>query len=195
MSDGSASVPETPLTELIQRASGDEQSARDDLYRRVYDDLHRAAGRFMRQQQGNDLQTTALVNEVLLRFEKGDALQKIENRRMFFAIAIRAMNQVLVDHYRRRKKLVDSPNRRAQPFDFVVKQIESEVDADFDALQVALDELLVESPRQHAVIMHRFFGGLTIRATAEMLNVAQQTVQRDWRLARAKLYRKLRRDL
>ena len=78
--------------------------------------------------------------------------------------------------------------------DGIVKLIESEVDADFELLQIALDELLTDSPRQHAVVMHRFFGGLTIRATSEMLNVSVQTVERDWRLARAKLYQRLRGD-
>ena len=181
----------SPLTELIQRAANGQVNAKERLYERVYNDLRSIAHRLMRDRRNNELQTTALVNEVLLRFEKGDALTTIANRRVFFSVAIRAMYQILVDQYRRRKKQIDGPGRIAEPLDQVVAVIEEQVGADFARLQVALDELASESPRQHEVIMHRFFGGLSIRHTAELLDVSVQTVERDWRLSRAKLLREL----
>lgn len=178
------------LTELIQE-SGESETAKARLYEEVYDELRQAAQRFTRRQHPGDFQTTALVNEVLLRFETGDALRNMANRRVFFSIALRAMNQILIDHYRRRKKLVDSPNRRAEPLDHAVAVIEDQLGFDFEQLQSALEKLSNESPRQHQVILHRFFGGLSIKDTAELLDVSDGTVERDWRLARAKLFRDL----
>ena len=182
------------LTSLIQNAASDKPNARAELYSRVYDNLRSAARRLLNRQRRSEFQTTALVNEVIFRFERGGALTSMENRRVFFSVAIRAMNQVLVDHYRKRKKQIDGPDRLAEPLDGVIEQIESQVGTDLDHLQLELARLANESPRQHAVIMHRFFGGLTIPETAELLAVSEQTVQRDWRLARATLFRRLMDD-
>ena len=146
----------------------------------------------MRQEQkAAELQATAIVNEVILRFEKGDVLKSVTNRRVFFSVANRAMRQVLIDHYRKRKKLVDSPNRSASPLDAAVQWIESQVNADFEDLQLALQALGEHSQRQHDVVMHRFFSGLSMKETAALLDVSLPTVERDWRLARAKLLRRL----
>ena len=104
------------------------------------------------------------------------------------------MNQILIDHYRRRKKLVDSPDRKANPMDAAVHWIEKQVNADFEDLQLALHSLADHSQRQHDVVMHRFFGGFTIKETAELLDISAQTVERDWRLARARLMCELEDD-
>jgi len=186
-------MTEKDITQLIQRSPNDSK-AKAELYEEVYGDLRQAAHRFMRKQRGGDFQTTALVNEVLLRFESGDALKNMANRRVFFSVAIRAMNQVLIDHYRRRKKLVDSPDRGVELLDQAVASIEDQFGFDFERLQLSLEKLSKESPRQHAVIMHRFFGGLSIKGTAELLEVSDGTIERDWRLARAKLFRELQDD-
>ncbi len=184
--------PTKGLTDLIRRASDNDDRAKETLYAQVYDNLRDAAHRLLSKQHRRDLQTTDLVNEVALRFETKNALKSMANRRVFFAVAIRAMNQILVDQYRRRSKLVDSLDRSGEPLDEVVNTIEHQVGADFERLQTVLVTLEAEAPRQHAVIMHRFFGGLSIRDTAELLDVSEQTVERDWRLARAKLFARLK---
>lgn len=184
-----------PLTNLLQLAADNDVEAKDELYRRVYDDLKLAARRILfRERNVGEMQTTALVNEVILRFEASEAIEKMANRRVFFSVAIRAMNNALVDHYRRRKKLIDSPDRVAAPLDDAVKWIEDETGFDFERLQIELEVLATESPRQHSVVMHRFFGGLSVPATAELLETSVATVDRDWRVARAKLLRRMRED-
>ena len=182
------------VTKLIQLAAIGQSDAKDALYELVFDDLRVAAHRLVRTKDAGDLQATALVNEVVLRFEKNQALGTMANRKVFFSVALRAMNQVLIDHYRRRKKRVDSPDRTEEPLDAVVAGFENQTGYDFEHLQNALKALASESPRQHDVIMHRFFGGLSTAETAIMLDVSEETVRRDWRLARAKLFRRLKED-
>jgi RNA polymerase sigma factor (TIGR02999 family) len=184
----------TDITQLLQLAGAGDREARESLYRVVYDDLRRLARNLMRSRGAGDLESRALVNEVVLRFEKGDCLQSFENRRVFFSVAIRAMKQILISHYRRRKKEVGGSDQVREPLDLVVEAMEEQSGCDFEALNEALGELEVNSPRQHQVIMHRFFGGLTIAQTAEMLEISAGSVERDWRLARARLYRILRRS-
>ena len=180
------------LTQLLQLAAEGEADAKENLYELIYDDLRDAARRVIRRNVRGDYQTTALVNESLMRFEREGVLKKFsENRRVFFSVAIRAMQQVLVDHYRRRRREQEKLDDDGNPFDQTISSIEEQTGFDFDQLTNALDELKEENDRQHAVITHRFFGGLTIDQTAEVLNVSVGTVERDWRLARAKLIRKL----
>ncbi len=181
------------LTQLLHRAAEGEADAKRSLYELIYDDLRDAARRVLRRNVRGDYQTTALVNESLMRFEKEGVLKRFsENRRVFFSVAIRAMQQVLVDHYRRRKREQQKLDEEGNPFDQTISSIEGQTGFDFADLTAAMDELAVESPRQHAVITHRFFGGLTIEQTAEILDVSDGTVERDWRLARAKLVTRLK---
>lgn len=180
------------LTQLLHRAADGEAGAKEDLYDLIYDDLRNAARRVLRQHQRGDYQTTALVHESLMRFEKEGVLKKYsENRRVFFSVAIRAMQQVLVDHYRRRRREQDPLEDEANPFDQTISSIEEQTGFDFEDLAAALSNLEKENERQHAVITHRFFGGLTIQQTAGILEVSEATVERDWRLARAKLIQRL----
>ena len=189
-----SSESEPRLTDLIQLAAN-ANDAREQLYQRVYDDLRAAARRVLPEHPKGDLQTTALVHEVFLRFEKSEALTCMTNRRVFFAVAIRAMNQVLIDHYRRRTRNVDSPNRASQILDDAVAWLEEKTGFEFERLHLALQELERSAPRQHLVIMHRFFGGLTVAETAELLDISDKTVERDGRLARAKLLHYLKPEL
>ena len=179
------------ITQLLHRAAEDG-NAKEELYCEVYSDLKAAANRLMQRQCDGELQATALVNEVVLRFEKSNALRKMENRRVFFSVALRAMKQVLTDHFRRRKKLVDGGGRSAELLDRTLAAIEEQSGYDFERLRLALDKLEQNSPRQHAVVMHKFFGGLTIEQISVVLEVSEGTVERDWRLARAKLFRRMR---
>jgi RNA polymerase sigma factor (TIGR02999 family) len=181
------------LTQLLRRAADGATDAKETLYELIYDDLREAARRVLKKNARGDFQTTALVNESLLRFEKEGVLKKFsENRRVFFSVAIRAMQQVLVNHCRRRKRENTQLDEEGNPFDQTISSIQERTGFDFEDLSTALNELENESPRQHAVITHRFFGGLTLKQTAEVLEVSEGTVERDWRLARAKLIRRLK---
>lgn len=176
------------FSSVLQLAAADDPVAKERFYQLIYDDLRDVARRVLsRERNKGEMQTTALVNEMVLRFEKGNALKGMANRRVFFATAIRAMNNILVDHYRRRKKLVDSPDRIASPLDAALAWFEHQVGHDFDQLQASLKSLAADSPRQHQVVMHRFFGGLSNQQTADLLGISLSSVERDWRLARAKL--------
>jgi RNA polymerase sigma factor (TIGR02999 family) len=154
------------ITQLMQLAGAGDREARESLYRVVYDDLRRLARNLMRSHSAGDLESTALVNEVVLRFEKGDCLQNFANRRVFFSVAIRAMKQILITHYRRRKKQLGGGDQVREPLDFVVQAMEEQSGCDLEALNRALGKPEVDSPRQHQVVMHRFFGGLTIARPA-----------------------------
>jgi len=182
----------TDLARLLRLAGEGGSDAREDFYRLIYDDLRESARRILRKHSRGEFQTTALVNESLMRFEKEGVLKKFsENRRVFFSVANRAMQQVLIDHHRRRKLEKDRFDENSHPFDLSILSIQKQTGFDFEELSNALNELEYENPRQHAVITHRFFGGLTIEQTAQLLGVSEGTVERDWRLARAKLIRRL----
>ena len=181
------------ITMLLQRAAEDEQ-ARNELYESVYAELRQSAHRLLANSSRGELQTTALVNEVLLRMEKSACLSDLANRKVFFSITAKAMRQVLIDHYRRRQKRLEE-NASREPLDDVIKDVEDQTQASFENLAEELDRLEQESPRQHAVIVHRYFGGRTVPETAAMLGVSEETVHRDWRLARAKLFRRLGKSL
>lgn len=177
------------LTDLLQLAATEVPGAKDELYKRIYGNLRGFAKMVISRKPRGDLDTTDLIQEVIVRFEAAGALAKYPNRRVLFAVAIRAMNQVLVDHYRRRKKLIDSPDRIRSKLDDVVGKLETQMGHDFESLQHGLEQLEAESPRQFAVLSYRIYGGFTIAEVADLLEVSRQTVERDWRLARAKLFK------
>ncbi len=177
------------ITELLQLAADGVPGAREELYERIYGDLRGLAKMVIRGKPRGDLDTTDLIQEVVVRFEAGGAIAKYPNRRVLFSVAIRAMNQVLIDHYRRRKKLVDSPDRNGHDLDHVFDRLQEQVGYDFESLQHALKQLEATAPRQFSVLSFRIYGGFTVTEVAEMLEVSRQTVERDWKLARAKLFK------
>ena len=180
------------LTHLLNRAADGDMEAKSELYQMIYDDLRAAARRVIHKKHRGDLQTTALVHESLLRFENKDVLRRFsENRRVFFSVAVRAMQQVLVNHYHQRRRESHHTTEPEDPFTSTISTIEKQTGYDFERLNMAINELREASPRQHAVVTHRFFGGLTVEQTAEYLNVSVGTVERDWRLAKARLIRLL----
>ncbi len=177
------------LTDLIRLAAAGSFEAKEILYQHIYDDLRAAARRESRNDRVRDLQTTDLVNEVLLRFEHTGAMETFANRRVLFAVAIRAMRQILIDTYRKRRRMIDSPDRQPQPLPDLVDMVEKQLGYDVERLELALRQLETGAPRQYDVVTHRFFGGMTNGEVADLLGVSLQTVERDWKLARAKLFR------
>ena len=175
------------ITRLLGAAQEGDRAAFDELYRRVYDELHRLA-RMVRSGRGAaTLNTTALVHEAYLKLVPAPR-GAVHDRAHFFAIAARAMRQVLVDAARRR-----STARRAAD-NAAADLIEGGADPgqsgsipveDVLALDDALRQLQEWSPRQASVVECRVFAGLTVGETARALDVSEPTVKRDWQTARA----------
>jgi RNA polymerase sigma factor (TIGR02999 family) len=176
---------------LNQWASGD-QAAGDKALPLVYGELRRIARRSMnRQGPSHTLQTTALVHEAYLRLV-GDSGRQWENRTHFFGVAAKAMRHVLVDYARAggAAKRGGQDKLIALEDVFVVSE---ERMPEVIALDDALTALAKLHPRQSQVVELRFFGGWSVEETAETLKVAPETVMRDWRAAKAWLYRALER--
>jgi RNA polymerase sigma factor (TIGR02999 family) len=183
-------APEDVTTLLIQWSEGD-QSALDRLIPVVYDELHRIAARyFRRERQDNTLQATALVNEVYLRLVKQSGVS-LQNRAHFFGIAANTMRRILVDHARAR----NASKRRSGDYKLDLTNVSDVPDGsnrlDLLELDRALDELASFDPQQSRIVEAKFFGGLSIEETAEVIGVSPATVKREWALARAWLFRAL----
>ena len=178
------------ITQLLLAWSNGEQAALERLIPLVHDELHRLARRCMRRERpGHTLQTTALVNEAYLRLIDSSRVHW-QNRAHFFAVSAGLMRRILVDFARSRHNLKRGGKVRLLLLDeaLVVSQERSR---DLVALDDALSTLAKLDLRQSQVVELRFFGGLSIDETAEVLKVSAGTVRRDWSLAKAWLYREL----
>ena len=178
------------ITQLLLAWSHGQQSALDQLTPLVYDELHRIAKRYMGgERAGRTMQTTALVNEAYLRLVDSSQVHW-QNRAHFFAIAAQLMRRILVDFARSRHNLKRGGEAKQVSLDEALV-ISPERGADMVALDEALQALAALDPRQSQVVELRFFGGLSINETAEVLKVSEGTVRRDWSLAKAWLHREL----
>lgn len=180
----------TDVTTLLARWSNGDKSALDELAPILYDELRRVAGGVMRGERPNlTIQPTDLVHEAYLRMADQTRLQS-RDRAHFLALAARAMRQILVDHWRRRKaaKRGGGVKIQLEPGIDVAAEKPAEVVTLDDALQ-ALAEI---DPRKAQVIELRFFGGMTAAEIAEVLGVSTATVGREIRFAQAWLHRELR---
>lgn len=174
-------VPENVTQMLVAWGEGDE-AARDELIPVVYEQLHRIARQHLRRERaGHSLQTTALINEAYLRLVEQSV--SWQNRNHFFGIAARLMRQILVDYARSRQRL----KRGENPHHTSLSAAEDapEQGADLLALNEALETLSEVDPQRSQIVELRFFGGLTIDETAQVMHVSTPTVERGWRAARA----------
>ena len=190
--------PSPPITTLLQAWGRGDTDALNQLTPLVYAQLRRLAGNQMRKERpGHGLQTTALVHEAYLRLVRIGELQW-QDRAHFFAVSARIMRRILVDGARARGRVkrggrVDQ-DAHDKPFDFdQLPAPSTERTLELCALDDALASLSQVDPRRAQVVELRFFGGLSVDETAEVLDVSPQTVMRDWRLARAWLTRELRK--
>ena len=175
------------ITAFLQAVNEGKPGATEDLFRVVYDELRRVAHGWMaREAPGNTLQTTALANEAYLRMIKSGNLHW-ENRRHFFGSAARAMRQILIDRARSKNAARHGGGARKVELDDNVAA--GAVSEDLLALDEALDHLAAEFPRQAKVVTYRYFLGLTVDQTADLLEVSARTVNNDWELAKARLRR------
>jgi len=183
--------PAGHVTQLLQPWSEGEQGALDRPVPVVYDGLHRMARRNLANERpGHTLQTTALVHEVYLRLVDS-AHTNWQNRAQFFAVCAQAMRRILVDWARSCQAMKRGGELRPIDLDEAAAVAETP-DADLVALDDALRSLAAVDPRKNQVVELRFFGGLSVEETAEVLKVSSETVLRDWSLARSWLRRELR---
>lgn len=175
------------ITEALRRWEAGETGAFDRLLPLVYEELRRLAhGQLYRRGAGNrSLDTTALVHEAYLKFVDQERLE-LSGREHFFAVAARAMRQVLVDRARRRATDKRGGGERPLPLEERDARIDVEVETVL-ALDEALERLESEDPRSVRVVECRFFAGLTDEETAVVLGVSSRSVQRDWHRARGRL--------
>jgi RNA polymerase sigma factor (TIGR02999 family) len=186
-------APSADVTRLLARWSRGEQEALDELLPLVYGELRRMAGRQLRaERQEHTLTPTALVHEAYLRLV-GQRRTSWRSRAQFFAIAARLMRRVLVDHARARLAdkrgggLVVVPLEQAGDPEAAASPL-----ADVLAVDEALTRLAALDADQARLVELRFFGGLTVEEIAPLLGRSERTVKREWRLARAWLFRDLR---
>lgn len=164
--------------------------ALDDLFSATYEELRRLAASVRRDDPGATLSPTTLVNEAWLKLA-GAPPRTIVSRLHFKRVAARAMRQVLVEAARRRNSMRRGGDAIVVTFDDGIDRVDTGARA-LLALNDALDELARINPRQTTMIECRFFGGLDIPETAQLLQVSEATVLRDWRAAKAWLARELR---
>jgi len=179
----------TDLTGLLKAWSAGDQDALEQLTPLVYDELRAHARRYMRSERsGATLQSTALVHEVYLRLLDADRVDW-NDRVHFFALSAQLMRRILVDAARARKAAKrGGPAKRMEhrsPIEFdQLPDPESDA-ASLCALDDALEQLTRIDPRRAKVVELRFFGGLSVEETGQVLRLSPQSVMRDWRLARA----------
>ena len=181
------------VTELLLEWRRGDSNALDRLTPIVYGELRRIAHRYMQhEREGHTLQTTALVNEAYLRLV-GQQRIEWQNRAHFFGVMAQVMRHVLIDHARGRSSAKREGLSRQVPLDESAVMTEARA-AELVALDEALDELAELDPRKSRVVELRYFGGLSLEETAHVLEVSVMTVRRDWRAAKAWLYKKVNSD-
>jgi RNA polymerase sigma factor (TIGR02999 family) len=181
-------------TELLRAWSQGDQSALDRLVPLLYEELHRLARRHMRQERpDHTLQATSLVNEAYLRLIDVDRVEW-RDRAHFLAVAAQMMRRILVDFARNRQRQKRGGGAVHVSLDDVPELPDSS-DLDLVAINGALGALATFDSRMSQVVELRFFGGLTVAETADVLNISPETVMRDWKTAKVWLIRELRRGL
>lgn len=181
------------ITRLLEAWRGGQADALDRLIPLVYQELCRIARGCMNgENPGNTLQTTALVNEAYLRLVGISAFQW-QSRAHFFAVCAKVMRRILIDAARARRSLKRGGGAEALAInEEMVGTGAKPVDVIW--LDEALRRLAEMDQRKGHVVEYRFFGGMSVEETAEVLKVSPETVHRDWRLAKVWLYRELQKD-
>jgi RNA polymerase sigma-70 factor (ECF subfamily) len=181
------------VTQLLVDWRNGNQSALDGLLPLVYDELHRLAHNYMgRERPGHTLQTTALVNEAYMRLVNQNQVDW-QSRAHFFANAAQVMRHLLVDYARRRKYAKRGGSARQITLDETAL-VSQERDTDLIALDEALERLAAIDLRKSRIVELRYFGGLSVEETSEVLAVSVITVKREWLKAKAWLYRELSQE-
>ena len=178
------------VTSMLHDWGNGDRKAQDQLFRAVYDELHRQAAQHLRYEHpGLSLQTTDLIHEAYLRLIDQQHVGW-QNRLHFFGIAAQVMRRILVDHARSRQAAKRGGSAIRLPLEEAMVVLPGQ-DLDFVSLDEALNKLAQIDPQQGQVVELRFFSGLTVEETAKVLDVSERTVKRDWNVAKAWLRREL----
>jgi len=190
--DQSARTPKD-ISRLLRQWSDGNRAALEELLPLVYDELHRQAARYLRRERvGHTLQTTALIHEAYLRLiDQRDV--RWQSRTHFFAIAAQMMRRVLIDYARAKHREKRGGGDVRLPFDTATLVATDEHSIDLMALDHALKRLAELDEQQARVVELRYFGGLSLEETAEVLHISRATTARDWEVAKAWLRRELTR--
>jgi RNA polymerase sigma factor (TIGR02999 family) len=187
--------PTNEITKELRDWSDNRQGdSKDALLKLVYAELHRQAHRYLQQERpGHTLQTTALVHEAYLKLVEQKSVAW-ESRSHFFAIAATMMRRILIDYAKTKHRVRRGGSNEDLRLENALTISVSETDFDLLALDEALNRLAVKGGAQLAgVVELRFFSGLDVVETAEVLGISESTVKRDWRMAKAWLHRELTR--
>jgi len=178
------------ITELLQAWSKGDADALAKLMPLVDLELRKIAHSYMRKERvDHTLQTTALVNEALIRFVEADKIDW-QSRVHFYSLVARRMRQILVEHAR--AQLTAKRGNRAERVDIsVAERLSTAQSEELIVLDAALSKLVGIDERKARVVEYRYFGGFTIEEVAEMLCVSPATVEREWRLARSWLFNEI----
>ena len=185
------SAAQKDVTQLLGDWSGGDDGALEKLIPLLQPELHRLAHRYMsRECAGHTLQTTALLDEAYLLLVDNKKLSW-QNRTHFVAAAAQLMRRIMVDHARERHALKRGGGALKVTLEEAALVTERRSE-ELIALDEALERLAAQDPRKSQIVELRYFGGLTVEETAEFLNLSRRTVERDWTVAKAWLYRALR---
>jgi RNA polymerase sigma factor (TIGR02999 family) len=179
------------VSRLLQAWSSGDRKALDELLPYVYDELHRQAHRFLRRErQNHTLQTTALIHEAYLMLIEQTQV-RWQNREHFFAISANVMRRILVNYANARRRKKRGGAAETLELDESILVAAEKADVDLLSLDEALTRLGEMDRQQEQIVELRYFSGLTIEETAEVLGVSAATIKRDWRMTKAWLYRQL----
>jgi RNA polymerase sigma factor (TIGR02999 family) len=181
------------VTRILKAASEGDKQAAEDLIPLVYRELRKlAAWRLGREGEAHTLQATALVHEAYLRLSPGE--QQWQGQKHFFGAASEAMRRILIDRARHRKAVRHGGELQRTEFAEDIIAVPSVKDDEMLAINEILDRFAQIEPRKAEVVKLRYFVGMTIEETAEVLGISTPTAKRDWIFARAWLFRELKRD-
>ena len=182
------------ITERLRDWSDNPRSdSADALLKLVYDELHKQAHNYLRRErQGHTLQTTALVHEAYLKITKQKDVSW-ESRSHFFAVAATMMRRILIDYAKTRQRVRRGGVPSNLPLENALTVAVSETDFDLVALDEALTRLAEKEDHLAKVVELRFFSGLDVVETANVMGISESTVKRDWQMAKAWLHRELTR--
>jgi RNA polymerase sigma-70 factor (ECF subfamily) len=180
------------ITELLEHLSAGKEHALDDLLPLVYGELRRQAARYLRRErQNHTLQPTALVNEAFIKLVDQRNV-RWQNRAHFFGVAAQAMRRIVIDHARTKQRIKRGGVQQAVTLDENLIAVDAKL-VDVLALDEVLTRLAAVDERQARVVELRFFGGLSVEETAEVMDISPATVKREWSMAKAWLYNELSR--
>lgn len=186
--------PASEITERLRDWSGNRgDDSSDALLKLVYTELHRQAHRYLQKERaGHTLQTTALVHEAYLKLVEQKSVAW-ESRSHFYAIAATMMRRILIDYAKTKRRVRRGGEHQDLPLENALTISASETNYDLLALDEALNGLAAKGAQLAKVVELRFFCGLDVVETAEVLGISESTVKRDWQMAKAWLHRELTR--